>query len=46
MAGLNSRWKKGNPRYADKQRKELDKWREPAGWRNGAKISRLKPQEK
>jgi hypothetical protein len=36
----NSRWSPGNERYTDAQRTELEKYKEPTGWRNGARVRR------
>jgi hypothetical protein len=36
---VNTRWRTGAARYDAKQQAEIDKkYREPSGWRNGAKL--------
>jgi hypothetical protein len=38
---VNSRWTKTGQRYDAKAQAEIEKkFREPHGWRNGAKVSR------
>jgi hypothetical protein len=38
----NSRWNRGNKRFTDKEDTEIQKkYREPAGWSKGARVSRL-----
>lgn len=35
-----SRWNSGNERYSKAMDGDLQKYREPSGWRNGAKVIR------
>ncbi len=44
MAGLNSRWKKGNMRYTRDVERYLNSFREAPGWFRAARVIKQRKQ--